>query len=74
MLSIVENKVRYDDFNKVNQFIEGLIILESKIVLLSDIAGQVADVLMTPWSEICLLALQEIIETGSGPFLTKDHR
>lgn len=52
----------------------GLSIFQTDLVLAAEVAGQVADVLMTPFGELSISSLEEIIKTGAGSFLAEDHR
>lgn len=73
MLCVVKDKVRNDNFDQNDQFIERLVIFKSDFVLLSNITCKVADILVTPRSEVLFVSLQKVVKTGSGPLFAEDH-
>jgi hypothetical protein len=74
MLSVVCHKVRDNFVNDCQQLVMGLSIFQTDLVLAAEVAGQVADVLMTPFGELSISSLEEIIKTCAGSFLAEDHR
>jgi Zn-dependent membrane protease YugP len=74
VLSVVCHEVGHDSVNHRNQLIIRLVVLQTQLVLSTDVAGEVAHVLMAPVSEICIGPLQQVIQTGPCSLLSEYHR
>lgn len=73
MLGIVLHKVWYDGIGHGQEIFTGFIVLESEFILLPNVTGQVADILMSPGCEVIQSSFEEIEQASPLSFFTVDH-
>ena len=74
VLGIVGNKIWDNPVHHGDQLVVGLVVLQTQLVLPSDVGGKIAHILMTPTREVSIGALQQVVKTGTLSLLSENHR